>query len=514
MMTMMPTTKSCLRWTVVTTALLLLCKHSATEVDAYHSTYFGAGDSEEGSCDVESIGMALKRLTPMPMASSSSSFNSKSSSSMSSKWMNDNDEDEDDENYQKSKRYRPAVFLPTAGQLSSYEEQDYNNNSEDEDDDNDDYYNDQRGLRPKADSSSSSSSSSDDLGKGKRRKFRKGRGKGRNGKDGKSSKKSKRDTVNCSPVIERFSSIIAIEFIGDKAAVTNAEKDALELTLVDAYNEIQETRCDIPYFRTCEVAEIQVVRDGSSDTVFQYLFEVEGTCRGTGCSTNQQFFSDAVVPISLRRNLRDLRGSDECDCPEDPDGFGAPSTTEFGAAYFVKVQELRQALVLFNIDSSARVQEVSVTSPTTAPEPTFPPTPAPTPTDPVVTENPSTSPSESPSRTPSETPSFVPSVSFRPSVSSEPSSPPSGSSAPSESESPSNLPSLQPSEVPSEVPSEQPSFVPSSQPTDPGVEAPSLQPSESLSPSFVPSSVPSVEPSESSKPSLAPSVSPTEPGPE
>ena len=489
---MMPTkmAKSCLQGTVVTAALmlLLLCKHGATEVEAYQSTYFGAGDcgSEEDTCDVESIGMALKRLTPMPMSSSSSSsFNSKASSPVSSEWRLD---DEDDENYKKSKRRHSAVFLPTTGQFTSYEEQDSYGSGEENIDDDDDFYNDQRGLRPKSDSSPSSSSS-DDLGKGKRRKFRKGRGKGggkgRKGKDGKSSKKSKRDTVNCSPVIEQFSSIIAIEFIGDKAAVSDSEKAALELTLVDAYNEIQETRCDNPNFRTCEVAEIQVVRDGSSDTVFQYLFEVEGTCRGTGCSTNQQFFSDAVEPITItRRTLRDLRGSDECDCPEDPDGFGAPSATEFGSVYFIKVQELRQALVLLNIDSSARVQEVSVTLPTAAPVPTNPPTPEPTPTEPEGTEV--------PSQNPSETPSFVPSISLQPSESNEPSSQPSGSSAPSESFSPSNVPSFQPSEVPSQ------------QPSGAGPE-PTESPSESPAPSFVPSSVPSVEPSESSNPSNQPS---------
>lgn len=332
----------------------------------------------------------------------------------------------------------------------------------------------------------------------------------------------------CSERVEEFSSLVSVEFYGNPVDVTEDERVVLEEAFVQVYNGLHANRCDDPLFRNATLTDIAMQADPDEPQVFMYIFRVDGTCRGFGCSTELNFFE--VSADSLARRLHDdgtgfdhSRPDSGCGCPVYGDEFGAPTTDEFEVRFFVVVQQLKTQGKLPNISASGEVSELPMdgtpapsSGGSVAPSGSASAAPSAAPSDPsdgtdspTVSSAPSSLPSVGPSFSPSTpgdslAPSALPSAgpSSNPSVSGEPSSAPSDPAAEEDSQSPSSQPSSL-SEVPSATPSQSsaPSSVPSSVPST------SSAPSDSAAPSSNPSV--SSAPSESSQPSAVPSSAPS-----
>lgn len=358
--------------------------------------------------------------------------------------------------------------------------------------------------------------------------------------------------LECTDEAEELIDLVTVEMIGDYSQVTDEEKVELEKGFVQRYNAQTEIFvCDYPYFRELNSAEIKMVATGDADPgSFHYVFKLNGTCHGAGCSDEVGLFN-LFDPFSFRRlehdesnmtddgfffNMTDddFEFPDFGDCP-----FQCSSSSEFGRGVLISdfeevlftplTLELIECGSLTNIQGSGEIKLLPL-----EPAPTAPPTitatptlsaqpsesamPSETPTTSAApssspTSAPSTTPSSSPSSKPSATPSSSPSGSRGPSLSSSPSLSDAPSGAPTVSEAPSSGPSSMPSgspttsSAPSSVPSSKPSVAPSSSPSSKPSAAPSSSPSISTVPSL--SAEPSATPSLSAAPSLSasPSVS-------
>lgn len=314
----------------------------------------------------------------------------------------------------------------------------------------------------------------------------------------------------CTDEAEELIELVTVEVLGDYSQVTDEEKVELENGFVQRYNAYNElVNCDYPYFRELNSAEIKMVATGGAEPgSFTYVFKLNGTCHGAGCSDDVGLF-DTYSSRRLEQeellNMTDpdLNITDFGDCPfecsSSADLSKGVSTSEFELYLYVLTLELFECGALTHIEGSGPIKLLPL-----EPVPTAPPTITATPTlsaqpsesampsdTPTKSAAPSSSPSSAPSTTPSSSPSSKPSAT--------PSSKPSGSRSPSLSSSPtlSDVPSRAPTK--SEAPSSEPSSMPSDSPTT------------SSAPSSVPSSKPSVKPSSSpsSTPSAAPSSSPS-----
>jgi hypothetical protein len=350
--------------------------------------------------------------------------------------------------------------------------------------------------------------------------------------------------VACAGVVEEFDVPVTVELFGDYEAVTDGEKEELEQAFVQNYNALQAYRCDSPSFRTLQSAEIKMVSpDG--DTTFTYIFDVKGTCRGTGCSDEPRIFDDDSTRLRrLQNSTGDLLNNSTCSCPVSAEEQGPPKSEEMKILFDETIGELRDCGAVENVLGVGNVGEMSVdftSAPSAAPDPSVAPSSVPS-TAPSTSVQPSLSAaptgeaptlSSSPSVASAE-PSLSPSISSAPSTSAQPSSVPSISSAPSISAAPSLVPteavvpsiSSQPSVDPTGPPSTTPSLAPSLSIKPSDVPSVSLAPSAadasaepsalpSVVPSAVPSTVPSITPSlgpstvPSITPSLVPSTSPS-----
>jgi hypothetical protein len=353
----------------------------------------------------------------------------------------------------------------------------------------------------------------------------------------------------CADVVEEFEIPVTVAIFGDYEAVTDGENEELEQAFVQNYNALQAYRCDSPSFRTLQSAEIKMVSpDG--DNTFTYIFDVKGTCRGTGCSDESRIFSD--VSARLRR-LQDTISTDECSCPISAEEQGPPMSEEMKILFDETIGELRACGAVENVLGVGSVGEMSVDftsapsatpssvpsgAPSTSAQPSM--SAAPTGTAPTISSSPSAQPSLTPSislapsksaqpsnapsisNAPSKSspPSLVPSEAAVPSISTQPSIDPtalasaSPSLAPSVSAKPSNVPSRSssPSTAPSQGPSTDPSIAPSQIPSNLPSKAPSNVPTLSQVPSKLPSFVPSNGPTRTAEPSTSepPSLVPTE----
>jgi len=224
----------------------------------------------------------------------------------------------------------------------------------------------------------------------------------------------------CSDVVEEFETLVAIEFYGVHREVTNVERTILEENIVYVYNGLQSHRCDEPLFRKATSAEFEVRADPSERKIFIYIFKVEGTCRGEGCSDDIKLFDSDDGESSRRLHFEAGDGGwghaepeSGCTCPVFSTESGAPTTDDFEARFFVVVQDLKAQGRLPNVDASGEVTELpfpetTTSAPTTEDEFSELPTASPTrgyETDvPGETDSPSISPAPSEPDAPDESP--------------------------------------------------------------------------------------------------------------
>ncbi len=178
----------------------------------------------------------------------------------------------------------------------------------------------------------------------------------------------------CSEVVEEFTTLVPVEFYGIATDVTEAERKVLEENFVYTYNGLQAHRCDL-LFRTASSAEIVLQGDPEEEKVFVYIFQVDGTCRGLGCSANLTLFQPADETTSRRLHFEEGDGGwahaepeSDCTCPLFATEFTAPTTDDFEARFFVVVQDLKTQGRLPNVSASGKVIELPFNQePTAAP---------------------------------------------------------------------------------------------------------------------------------------------------
>lgn len=313
-------------------------------------------------------------------------------------------------------------------------------------------------------------------------------------------------SVICAADTETITSLVALEFFGTFADITDQERTMIEENYVFAYNGLQDLRCDSPAFRKMTSAEIFFVvdPDTNDEDTFVYLMKVEGSCRGEGCSDggNALFFSDGGTSTqrNLQMNNETLEFVDglECTCPTWGTEFGPPSIKEMEMRYFEVIQDLRLRELMSSIDASGYVQEIGqdgvgseTDEPTAAPqsEVTLPP----------FTLPPTGAPSSTPNASPVET-------------TASPTSTPTG--APDGTASPTGVPTSAPTATPTASPTRpitpSPTRPETAAPTTPVVptDAPTATP---VAPT-VPTEPPTATPTAPSDASAVPSASPQLPG--
>ena len=178
----------------------------------------------------------------------------------------------------------------------------------------------------------------------------------------------------CSEVVEEFTTLVSVEFYGIATDVTEVERKVLEENFVYTYNGLQAHRCDL-LFRTASSAEIVLQGDPEEEKVFIYIFQVDGTCRGLGCSANLTLFEPEEEATSRRLHFEEGNGGwahaepeSDCTCPLFATEFTAPTTDDFEARFFVVVQELKTQGRLPNVSASGEVIELPFNQgPTAAP---------------------------------------------------------------------------------------------------------------------------------------------------
>ena len=201
-----------------------------------------------------------------------------------------------------------------------------------------------------------------------------------------------------SEVVENFDSLVTLEFFGDRLTVLKSERMELEAAFLQVYNGLLANRCDYPFSRDVTGSSIEMQADPHEPDLFMYVFQVEGTCRGVGCSEDLSFFQDPLSSAASRQlQLSEQTGSS---CPVYGVEFGAPSFVDFEVKYFEAIQDLRDRDLIKNLDASGTLTELPfgfTSSPTLTPSETssMPPTSPPTST---------------PSEIPSDLPSLAPSV--------------------------------------------------------------------------------------------------------
>ena len=93
---------------------------------------------------------------------------------------------------------------------------------------------------------------------------------------------------------ERVDSFIIVQFFGQRDFVREDEVDAIEASMPQVYQSLQERSfCDREE-RRITLVELSTVDPGPSEDSFLLGFVLTGFCQGIGCSANPMFFQSAV----------------------------------------------------------------------------------------------------------------------------------------------------------------------------------------------------------------------------
>jgi hypothetical protein len=142
---------------------------------------------------------------------------------------------------------------------------------------------------------------------------------------------------------EDFESFVIVQFMGNRDAVIEEEVNAVEDSMPQVYNKLQESSfCDSTK-RVLDSAVLQTVDPGPTSDTFLLGFFWMGTCEGDGCSGDPMFFAPP--------------GSASISCGENK-LEGPPVIEDFENNLFSSILLLRETGTLVNIQASGDAVEV------------------------------------------------------------------------------------------------------------------------------------------------------------
>ncbi|CAB9517940.1 expressed unknown protein [Seminavis robusta] len=170
--------------------------------------------------------------------------------------------------------------------------------------------------------------------------------------------------IPCSTVEETFDSALLIQFVGEENRVTESQIREVEQAIKDTYLTLEATLCDIPYFRQLDDVRHRGTTAGDIPGTFVMEFLLRGTCRGSGCSQNLDFFSTESQrrlgednKLSSSSVSRGMQAQATCLCPVFSGQSGAPSIIDFTDQFAARIDELNANGALPSIQASLGVFE-------------------------------------------------------------------------------------------------------------------------------------------------------------